>query len=174
MPVAFVFSAAYTLIYCTLAYIVPGYQTFKAIEKKGTSDVKDWAEYWVVLSTFYVTQWAIDFVLCWLPFYYIAKLGFIMALWHPSTRLAQSLYQKVLSPLAITYEADIDRLHQDVRTKAADLMGQHASTAKVQIKKLTGQAGVVFKNVQQRALEKAKQARGPGADTTAGHGLHAE
>jgi hypothetical protein len=91
----------------------------QAIERKGTSDVKDWAEYWVVLSTFYVTQWAIDFVLCWLPFYYIAKLGFIMALWHPSTRLAQSLYQKVLSPLAITYEADIDRLHQDVRTKAA-------------------------------------------------------
>lgn len=45
--------------------------------------MKDWAEYWVVLSTFYVTQWAIDFVLCWLPFYYIAKLGFLCALWHP-------------------------------------------------------------------------------------------
>lgn len=81
--------------------------------------MKDWAEYWVVLSTFYVTQWAIDFVLCWLPFYYIAKLGFILALWHPSTRVAQSLYQKVLSPLAITYEADIDRLHQDLRVKTA-------------------------------------------------------
>lgn len=91
----------------------------QAIEKKGSSDVKDWAEYWVVLSTFYVTQWAIDFVLCWLPFYYIAKLGFILALWHPSTRVAQSLYQKVLSPLAITYEADIDRLHQDLRVKTA-------------------------------------------------------
>lgn len=36
-----------------------------------------------------------------------------------STHLAQSLYQKVLSPLAITYEADIDRLHQDIRVKAA-------------------------------------------------------
>jgi hypothetical protein len=34
--------------------------------------------------------------------------------------------------------------------------------------------GVLIKNVQQRALEKAKQARGPIADTTAGHGLHAE
>lgn len=45
--------------------------------------MKDWAEYWVVLSTFYVTQWAIDCVLCWLPFYYIAKLGFLCALWHP-------------------------------------------------------------------------------------------
>lgn len=73
----------------------------------------------MVLSTFYVTQWAFDFLLCWLPFYYIAKLGFLLALWHPSTRLAQSVYQKVLSPLAITYEADIDRLQQDVRTKAA-------------------------------------------------------
>jgi hypothetical protein len=33
--------------------------------------------------------------------------------------VAQSLYQKVLSPLAITYEADIDRLHQDLRVKTA-------------------------------------------------------
>jgi hypothetical protein len=100
----------------------------QAIEKKGTGDVKDWAEYWVVLSTFYVTQWAIDFVLCWLPFYYVAKLGFLLALWHPSTRVAQSLYQKVLSPLAITYEADIDRLHADFRTKTA---GASACNARV-------------------------------------------
>jgi receptor expression-enhancing protein 5/6 len=67
----------------------------QAIEKKGSTDVKDWAEYWVVLAVFYVSQWLIDFVLCWLPFYYLAKLGFLLALWHPSTRLAQSIYQKV-------------------------------------------------------------------------------
>lgn len=72
-----------------------------------------------MLAAFIVTQWAIDFVLCWLPFYYVAKLGFLLALWHPSTRLAASLYQKVLSPLAITYEADIDRLHYDLRAKGA-------------------------------------------------------
>jgi hypothetical protein len=56
----------------------------------------------------------------------------------------------------------------------ADLMGQHATTLKAKIKQVTGQAGVLVKNIQQRALEKAKQARGPVADTTAGHGLHAE
>jgi hypothetical protein len=70
-------------------------RTTQAIEKKGSADVKDWAEYWVVLAAFYAAQWVIDFVLCWLPFYYIGKLGFLLALWHPSTRLAQSLYQKV-------------------------------------------------------------------------------
>lgn len=56
----------------------------------------------------------------------------------------------------------------------ADLMGQHATTLKAHIKQATGRAGVLVKNIQQRALEKAKQARGPVADTTAGHGLHAE
>jgi len=136
MPVASIVTLAYNFIYCSLAYIVPGYQTFKAIEKKGSSDVKDWAEYWVVFSTFYVTQWLLDFVLSWLPFYYLFKLGFILALWHPSTRVAQSLYQKALSPLAITYEADIDRLHADLRTKTADLVGQHANTLKLQARKV--------------------------------------
>lgn len=53
-------------------------------------------------------------------------------------------------------------------------MGQHAATLKEQMKKGSAQAGVLFKNIQQRALEKAKQARSPVADATAGHGLHAE
>lgn len=55
-----------------------------------------------------------------------------------------------------------------------DLLGQHANTLKVQARKVSGQAGVLIKNIQQRALEKAKQSRPPVADTTAGHGLHAE
>jgi hypothetical protein len=29
-----------------IAYIVPGYSTFKAIEKRGGDDVRDWAQYW--------------------------------------------------------------------------------------------------------------------------------
>lgn len=56
---------------------------------------------------------------------------------------------------------------------SADLLGQHANTLKVQARKVSGQAGVLIKNIQQRALEKAKQGRVP-VDTTAGHGLHAE
>lgn len=34
-----------------------------------------------------------------LPFYSVAKLGFIAALWHPSTKLAASLYTKGIAPL---------------------------------------------------------------------------
>jgi hypothetical protein len=42
----------------------------------------------------------------------------------------------------------------------------------VQARNLSGQATVLLKNVQQKAMERAKQARG--ADASVGHGLHAE
>lgn len=57
----------------------------------------------------------------------------------------------------------------------ADVVGQQASILRVHLRHLSGQAGVMIKNIQQRAMEKAKQGRAsPVADTTAGHGLHAE
>lgn len=35
MPIASIVSLAYNLIYCALAYIIPGYQTFKVREAPG-------------------------------------------------------------------------------------------------------------------------------------------
>lgn len=61
-----------------------------------------------------------------LPFYYIAKLGFLVALWHPSTKLALTIYAKVFSPLLASYEADIDRFVVEARTKLSDLAGHQA------------------------------------------------
>ena len=31
-----------------MAYIIPGYYTFKSIEKRGGDDVKEWAAFWCV------------------------------------------------------------------------------------------------------------------------------
>jgi hypothetical protein len=30
----------------TIAYAVPAYSTFKAVEKRGGEEVRDWAQYW--------------------------------------------------------------------------------------------------------------------------------
>eukprot|EP00879_Flechtneria_rotunda_P000396 GHRR01000489.1.p1 GENE.GHRR01000489.1~~GHRR01000489.1.p1 ORF type:complete len:172 (+),score=30.07 GHRR01000489.1:196-711(+) len=171
MAIASVITLLYTSLYTTFAYMIPGYQTFKAIERKGTEDVRQWSIYWAVLATFYTLQWVIDFALCWLPFYYIFKLGFLLALWHPSTQLALTLYSKVFSPLVQTYEADIDMLYHDTKAKAADLLGQHTSSLKAQARNWSGQATVLLKNVQQKALDRAKAAKG---DAGVGHGLHTE
>jgi hypothetical protein len=63
-----------------------------------------------------------------LPLYYVAKLGFIVALWHPSTRLALAIYTKLFGPLLTSYEADIDKMVVETRTRGMDMMGQHAGT----------------------------------------------
>jgi hypothetical protein len=56
-----------------------------------------------------------------------------------------------------------------------DLMGQHASTLKGQARNFSGQASVMLKNIQQKAMDRAKAARAPsGADAAVGHGLHSE
>lgn len=178
MALAATMSFIYTLIYATVAYLLPAYETYKAIEKKGEQDVKEWATYWVCLASLYLLGWLLDFVLSWLPFYYVFKLAFILALWYPGTKWALHVYTKLFGPLVSTYEADIDRLAAEARTRATDMMGQHAKTLKSQARNLSGQATVVLKNIQQKAMEKAKArkaAAGPTAsDATAGHGLHAE
>ncbi|WIA23665.1 hypothetical protein OEZ86_010492 [Tetradesmus obliquus] len=174
MPIAATASLVYSMLFATFAYLLPGYQTFKAVERKSSDDVREWACYWTVLATLYCLQPFIDLLASWLPFYYLAKLGFLLGLWYPSTKWAQYLYARGFSPLVSSYEADIDKLYMDGRTKLADLMGQHASTLKGQARNLSGQATVLLKNIQQKAMDKAKAGRAPGGDATAGHGLHTE
>ncbi len=130
----------------------------------------------MVFAAFIVLQPFADLVLSWLPFYYLAKLAFLAALWHPASRWSHSIYDKVFNPLISSYEADIDRLYMDARTKAADMIEQHASTLRTQARTLSGRATVALKGIQQKALERAKAARAPGgADGgAAGHGLHTE
>ncbi|KAF6257201.1 TB2/DP1, HVA22 family-domain-containing protein [Scenedesmus sp. NREL 46B-D3] len=175
MPIAATMSLGYSLLFASFAYLLPGYQTFKAIEKKGSDDVREWACYWTVLATFYCMQPFIDLVLSWLPFYYLFKLGFLLGLWYPSTKWAQGVYARAFRPLVSSYEADIDKFCMDGKTKLTDLMGQHATTIKGQARNISGQASVVLKNIQQKAMDRARVApRAPAGDAAVGHGLHSE
>ncbi|KAI8472523.1 MAG: TB2/DP1, HVA22 family-domain-containing protein [Monoraphidium minutum] len=158
MAIQATMSLVYTLLFGAAAYAIPAYSTFKAVEKKGGEDVRDWAQYWVILAAFICSQWAVDFLLCWLPFYYLAKLGFLVALWHPSTKLAAAIYAKALAPLVSSYEADIDRFVSEGRAKAGDLVGQHSAQLRSQARQLAGQGTVMLKNIQQKAMERAKAA----------------
>eukprot|EP00878_Enallax_costatus_P000443 GHUV01000534.1.p1 GENE.GHUV01000534.1~~GHUV01000534.1.p1 ORF type:complete len:174 (+),score=32.34 GHUV01000534.1:139-660(+) len=173
MAIAATITLLYTMIYSTLAYVLPGYQTFKSIERRENEDVRYWAVYWVVLAAFYCTQTIFDLLFSWLPFYYVGKLAFILCLWYPNIQIAQSIYVKVFSPLLSTYEADIDKAYMDFRTKATDLVGQQTSNLRTHARGLSAQATVMLKNIQQKAADRAKAARGPGHEAV-GHGLHTE
>ncbi|WIA13879.1 hypothetical protein OEZ85_002451 [Tetradesmus obliquus] len=75
------------------------YLTYIAIEHKGNEDVRNWAVYWATLALLSCSHSALDCVLCWLPFYNLLKLGFLLALWHPNTQLALWLYDRSVGQL---------------------------------------------------------------------------
>jgi receptor expression-enhancing protein 1/2/3/4 len=64
--------------------------------------------------------------LCRLPLYYELKLAYIVALWHPQTKFALTVYGKVLLPFLQHHEPQIDRSFLELKTKAMDHVGSGA------------------------------------------------
>lgn len=57
--------------------------SFRAIESPGTEDDKLWLTYWVVYGAFSIVEYFVDFILFWVPFYYLLKFCFLLYLGLP-------------------------------------------------------------------------------------------
>ena len=69
-------------------YAYPAYQTFKALEMKGSDDVRKWAKYWIILGLYNAAAPAVELFLFWLPFFYEARLAGAIYLWSNGARRA--------------------------------------------------------------------------------------
>jgi receptor expression-enhancing protein 1/2/3/4 len=56
-----------------------------------------------------------------LPFYYEAKVAFVVYLWHPRTQGALYLYTNVISPVLRKHEGLIDRKLAEGSSRFGDL-----------------------------------------------------
>jgi len=90
-------------------YIVPAYSSFQALKSadKSPEVAATWLRYWVIFALFALCESVLDVVLSWAPFYYEAKVGFIVWLQLERTRGANVLYQK-LEPLLNEHQGTID------------------------------------------------------------------
>ncbi|CAD7701423.1 unnamed protein product [Ostreobium quekettii] len=91
------------------AYIWPGYQCFKALEKRRPEELRCWCEYWLVIATFASVERLADFALWWLPMYNLLKILSVVYLWHPKTQGASLIYRQSLQPFLAAHEARVDR-----------------------------------------------------------------
>ena len=69
-----------TLVSC----LYPGYMSVKAILSKDTEDDTRWLKYWVLLAALLVFQVVVDWLLCWLPGYCLAKA--VLLIWCQAPR----------------------------------------------------------------------------------------
>lgn len=64
--------------------------------------------YWVVFSFFMLIEVFTDTLLFWLPFYWLAKIAFLVWLMHPATHGASTLYRAYLAEFFKKYTGIVD------------------------------------------------------------------
>jgi receptor expression-enhancing protein 5/6 len=103
---------------CNLVgFVYPAYQSFKALDVDSNEDERLWLTYWVVYSCFTIVEGFLECFLFWVPFYYPIKLIALVFLFHPQTKGAMQIYDKVLKPTLKPYVGKLDAIGADVMNR---------------------------------------------------------
>ncbi|ETB59246.1 hypothetical protein YYC_03482 [Plasmodium yoelii 17X] len=112
------------LICNLVGFAYPAYQSFKAVESQGHAETKLWLTYWVVFSLFFFIEYLIDIILFWVPFYYVIKLLFLLYLYMPQVRGAETVYNYVIRPILLKHEKAIDDTVHKISQTATNHLNQ--------------------------------------------------
>ena len=86
----------------------PAFQSFKALESEKGLDDKKWLTYWVIFSTFSIIDHFGEFILVWIPFYFLFKLCFLIYLFLPATNGASYIYRNYVLPFYLKYHDNVE------------------------------------------------------------------
>ncbi len=86
----------------------------QALETAGKDDDKQWLTYWAIYAMFMFLDDYAGFILSYFPFYYFAKVCFLIWLFNPATNGALSLYNFTIRPLFKKYELPLTDLFKFV------------------------------------------------------------
>jgi receptor expression-enhancing protein 1/2/3/4 len=91
-------------------FALPSFATFKALSHRPLSEpeLQRWATYWSVVGAFTAVEYALEWFISWLPFYWEVKTGFLMFLALPQTEGSTYIYETYLRPFYTQNEADLD------------------------------------------------------------------
>mmetsp|Transcript_12398 Transcript_12398/g.28704 ORF Transcript_12398/g.28704 Transcript_12398/m.28704 type:complete len:137 (+) Transcript_12398:473-883(+) len=91
------------LISDLFGFVYPAYMSFKSVDSEDTKMSTQWLTYWVVFSTFAITEQVALFLVEFIPFYYVIKVGFFLWLYHPKFLGAKIIYDEVIKPAMLPY-----------------------------------------------------------------------
>ncbi|GMH43346.1 hypothetical protein BSKO_11268 [Bryopsis sp. KO-2023] len=87
----------------------PVYKSFKAIESEETNeDDTQWLTYWTIYGALGLVEGTTDKLLSWFPYYFHAKLAFLLWLQLPHFMGAKTLYKDYMKPTLTKYQPKLD------------------------------------------------------------------
>mmetsp|Transcript_11776 Transcript_11776/g.17834 ORF Transcript_11776/g.17834 Transcript_11776/m.17834 type:complete len:294 (+) Transcript_11776:55-936(+) len=77
-------------------FVYPLYASVKAIESADTADDKQWLTYWIIFTQFKIIESVADFLISFIPLYFLIKIAFLVWCYHPSFNGATVLYDIII------------------------------------------------------------------------------
>ncbi|EEC12390.1 protein involved in membrane traffic, putative [Ixodes scapularis] len=105
---------------CNLVgFAVPAYASMHAIESTSKSDDTKWLTYWVVFACFSCVDFFADSILCYFPFYWLAKIIFLVYCFFPSERNGSVvLYSRLIRPYFLQSQGKVDAAVKNLASSA--------------------------------------------------------
>jgi receptor expression-enhancing protein 5/6 len=102
VPILFILiTCDFSVIIDIVAFVYPFYASVKAIESDGSDDDTQWLTYWLVFAAFKMVESIADFLVSFIPFYYLLKVAFLVWCQESNWRGATVVYNKVLKPFVV-------------------------------------------------------------------------
>jgi receptor expression-enhancing protein 1/2/3/4 len=108
------------------AFLYPGYASYKVLSQRPASeaDLERWLMYWSVLGCIVGIEYVAEWVISWIPFYYLLKTLFLLYLSLPQTHGSTFLYVVYLQPFLHTHELQIDATIASLKARALEFIQQ--------------------------------------------------
>ncbi len=104
-----------------LAFTIPAFRTFQAIESHTKEDDVRYLTFWIVFGFLYSFDQALSFFLGFIPFYYLLRTVFIALIFIPKYKGAETIYNKGIYPLLKKYEEKIDSIIDPIEEQTRNI-----------------------------------------------------
>jgi receptor expression-enhancing protein 5/6 len=84
-----------------ITVVYPAVQSIKAIESHEKEDDKEWLTYWIIFGLITLIDDLFGWILAFIPYYSLIKIGFFLYLFVPYFKGALKIYNVVVKPLLV-------------------------------------------------------------------------
>uniref|UniRef100_A0A914C1H9 Receptor expression-enhancing protein n=1 Tax=Acrobeloides nanus TaxID=290746 RepID=A0A914C1H9_9BILA len=100
-----------------VGFAYPAYASVKAIRSTNKDDDTKWLVYWTVFAAFSLVDFFAVTIMQVFPFYWLAKIIFLLYLYLPQTNGAPYLYTSYIDPLINLIDDNLEKY--GIKSKAA-------------------------------------------------------